>query len=313
MRRCARRQALAPGDAPVTGSQPRPRELEGKIAIVTGGANGIGAATAELFVEEGARVVIADLDEAAGAALATRLGDAARFQRVDVADKADVQALVDLAMAEFGGLDIMFNNAGVSGASHNRFLDDPLDDFERVVRINLAGVMYGSQIAARAMVRADKGSIMNTSSIAGIAASYGLLTYRAAKAGVINFTKSLAIDLGEYQVRVNCIAPGHIATGINPFRDATLPPARLAELDRLIEQTMQVNQPLKRRGSPRDVAQTAVFLGSDRSLHVTGQVIAVDGGITAGDPINLNAMLREARDEFLGQADQRNPSQEKPE
>ena len=234
-----------------------------------------------------------------------RLGDAARFQRTDVADKADVRAVVDLAMAEFGGLDIMFNNAGVSGASHNRFLDDPLDDFDRVVRINLAGVMYGSQIAAREMVKAGKGSIINTSSIAGLAASYGLLTYRAVKAGVINFTKSLAIDLGEYQIRVNSIAPGHIATGINPFRDASLPPALQAELDLVIEKTMQFNQPLKRRGSPRDVAQTAVFLGSDRSLQVTGQVIAVDGGITAGDPINLNAMLRDAKADLLGGAGDR--------
>ena len=278
------------------------RELEDKVAIVTGGANGIGAATAELFVEEGARVVIADLDEASGNALAQRLGEAARFHRADVADKADIRALVDLAIAEYGGLNIMFNNAGVSGSSHNRFLDDPLDDFDRVVSINLAGVMYGSQIAGREMAKAGKGSIINTSSVAGIAASYGLLTYRAVKAGVINFTRSLAIDLGEYQVRVNSIAPGHIATGINPFRDATLPPELQAELDVLIEKTMQINQPLKRRGSPRDVAQTAVFLGSDRSLHVTGQVIAVDGGITAGDPINLNAMLREAKADLLDRA-----------
>lgn len=289
------------------------RELEDKVAIVTGGANGIGGATAELFVEEGARVVIADLDEAAGTALAARLGDGARFQRVDVADKADIQAVVDLAVAQFGRLDIMFNNAGVSGNSHNRFLDDPLEDFDRVVQINLAGVMYGSQIAGRAMTRAGKGSIINTSSVAGLAASYGLLTYRAVKAGVINFTKSLAIDLGEYQVRVNSIAPGHIATGINPFRDATLSPELQAELDRLIEKTMQINQPLKRRGSPRDVAQTAVFLGSDRSQHVTGQVIAVDGGITAGDPINLNAMLREAKEQLLGGgASGKIASQEKP-
>lgn len=281
------------------------RELEDKVAIVTGGANGIGAATAELFVEEGARVVIADLDDWAGNALASRLGGSTRFQRVDVANKADIQALVDLALADFGNLDIMFNNAGVAGDAHNRFLDDPLDDFDRVVRINLAGVMFGSQIAAREMVRAGKGSIINTSSVAGIAASYGLLTYRAVKAGVINFTKSLAIDLGEFQIRVNSIAPGHIATGMNPFLDARLSPEHQAELGRLIESTMQINQPLKRRGTPRDVAQTAVFLASDRSLHVTGQVIAVDGGITAGDPINLNAMLREVTQNFHGGASKR--------
>ena len=277
----------------------RSPELENKVAIVTGGANGIGAATAQLFVEEGARVVIADVDAAAGTDLAARLGTAAIFQLADVADKADMKALVDLAISEYGGLDVMFNNAGISGISHNRFLDDPLEDFDRVVAINLAGVMYGSQAAAREMSKACKGSIINTSSIAGIAPSFGLLSYRAVKAGVINFTKSLAIDLGEYQIRVNGIAPGHIATGMNPFRDATLPPDLQAELDSLIEKTMQINQPLKRRGSAHDVAQTAVFLASDRSLHVTGQIIAVDGGITAGDPINLNAMLRAAKSNFM--------------
>ena len=274
-------------------------ELKGKVAIVTGGANGIGAATAELFVEEGAKVLIADLDEARGAALATRLGDAARFRRTDVADRAEIQALVDQAIAEFGDLDIMFNNAGFSGSFHNRYLNDPLEDFDRVLQVNLAGVMHGSQIAARHMVKQGKGSIINTSSIAAVAPGYAVLTYRAAKAGVLNFTKSLAIDLGEYGVRVNGIAPGHIPTGMNPFFDKNLAPERQAKLDRLMTETMQFNQPIKRSGSPRDVAQMAMFLGSDRSTDVTGQVIAVDGGVTAGDPINLNGMCAEARRKFL--------------
>ncbi|RYD94532.1 MAG: SDR family oxidoreductase [Sphingomonadales bacterium] len=274
-------------------------ELEGKVAIVTGGANGIGAATAELFVEEGARVLIADLDAERGEAIAARLGDKARFRRTDVADRAEIQALVDQAIADFGDLDIMFNNAGFSGNFHNRYLNDPLEDFDRVLQVNLAGVMHGSQIAARHMVKQGKGSIINTTSIAAVTAGYAVLTYRAAKAGVLNFTKSLAIDLGEYGIRVNGIAPGHIPTGMNPFFQKGLAPERQAKLDELMTATMQFNQPLKRIASGRDVAQMAMFLGSDRSLYVTGQVIAVDGGVTAGDPINLNGMCAEARRQFL--------------
>lgn len=274
-------------------------ELAGKVAIVTGGANGIGAATAELFVEEGAKVLIADLDAERGEALAAKLGAAALFRRTDVADRAQIQALVDQAITDFGDLDIMFNNAGFSGRFHNRYLNDPLEDFDRVIQVNLAGVMHGSQIAARHMVARGKGSIINTSSIAAVAPGYAVLTYRAAKAGVLNFTKSLAIDLGEHMVRVNGIAPGHIPTGMNPFFEKSLSPERQEKLDRLMSELMQFNQPLKRVASPRDVAQLALFLGSDRSLYVTGQVIAVDGGVTAGDPINLNAMLAEAKRKFL--------------
>jgi NAD(P)-dependent dehydrogenase (short-subunit alcohol dehydrogenase family) len=275
------------------------RELEGKVAIVTGGANGIGAATAELFVEEGAQVLIADLDEERGSALASRLGNSTRFRRTDVGNRDEVQALVDQAIADFGDLDIMFNNAGFSGTFHNRFMNDPLEDFDRVLQVNLAGVMYGSQIAARHMVKQRKGSIINTTSIAALQPGYAVFTYRAAKAGVLNFTKSLAIDLGEYMVRVNGIAPGHIPTGMNPFFDKTLGPERQAKLDALMGETMMFNQPIKRPGSPRDVAQMAMFLGSDRSTYVSGQVIAVDGAITAGDPINLNGMCAEARRNFL--------------
>lgn len=275
------------------------RELEGKVAIVTGGANGIGAATAELFVEEGARVLIADLDEERGSALAARLGDMTRFRKTDVADREQVQALVDQAITDFGDLDIMFNNAGFPGKFINRYLEDPLEDFDRVVRVNLAGVMYGSQIAARHMIRQRKGSIINTSSIAAVAPGYAAFTYRAAKAGVLNFTKSLAIDLGEYLVRVNGIAPGHIPTGMNPFFQKGLAPERQEQLDALMTETMQFNQPLKRGGTSRDIAQMAMFLGSDRSTYVTGQVIAVDGGITAGDPINLNGMCAANMRQFL--------------
>jgi NAD(P)-dependent dehydrogenase (short-subunit alcohol dehydrogenase family) len=274
-------------------------ELAGKIAIVTGGAKGIGEATVKVFAEEGAKVVIADVDVENGEKLAASLGQAARFRRTDVSDRADVQALVAYAIAEFGGLHVMFNNAAITGVFHNRFLDDPLADFDKVLHTDLAAVMYGAQSAAQHMVKNGGGSIINTTSIAGIDPGFALFTYRAAKAGVVNFTKSLAIDLGEYGVRVNAIAPGHISTSLGTITAPGLSPERTVALRALLEQLWSSNQPLRRKGTPRDVANTALFLASDRAAQVTGQVIAVDGGVTAGDPINLNAMMNEAREKFL--------------
>jgi NAD(P)-dependent dehydrogenase (short-subunit alcohol dehydrogenase family) len=136
----------------------------------------------------------------------------ARFKRTDVSNAEDVQALVDFAVAEFGGLHIMFNNAGIGGINANRFIDDELQDFQRVININLLGVMLGSQRAARYMAKHGGGSIINTTSISALKAGFGVMTYRASKAAVVHFTKCIAIDFAEYGVRVNCIAPGNIPT-----------------------------------------------------------------------------------------------------
>src|SRR5215470_20433990 len=163
----------------------------------------------------------------------------------------------------------MCNNAGISGAMSLRFLDDEMKDFERVMAVNLYGVMVGSQRAARHMAKNGGGSIINTSSIAGINAGGGVMTYRASKAAVIHVTRSLAIDLADHGIRVNCIAPGLIPTGIASFDRAPV---------------MRVIQPLKRQGQPRDVANAAVFLASERSAQTTGMVLPVDGGITVGAP-----------------------------
>jgi NAD(P)-dependent dehydrogenase (short-subunit alcohol dehydrogenase family) len=172
--------------------------LPGGVAIITGGASGIGRATVELFVEHGAKVVIADVNAEQGRALAGTLGASTVFKQTDVADATQVQALVDFTVAHFGGLQVMFNNAGISGAVHNRFLEDDLADFQRVIAVNLFGVMIGSQCAARYMAGHGGGSIINTSSIAALKPGLPLLSYRAAKAAVIHTTKSIATDLGEY-------------------------------------------------------------------------------------------------------------------
>jgi NAD(P)-dependent dehydrogenase (short-subunit alcohol dehydrogenase family) len=243
-------------------------ELSGKIAIVTGGASGIGRATVELFVDEGAQVVIADVDSARGEELAAKLGAAAAFQKTDVADADQVQALVDFAVARFGGLHVMFNNAG-TGSKIGRFLEDELVDFQRVMSVNLFGVMVGTQRAARHMVKHGGGSIINTTSIAALRPGGGVMIYRASKAGVIQFSRSVAIELGEYGIRVNCIAPGLIPTGITNY-DMT--PVR------------RQMQPLNRKGMPADVANAALYLASERSAQVTGMVLPVDGGASVGPP-----------------------------
>jgi NAD(P)-dependent dehydrogenase (short-subunit alcohol dehydrogenase family) len=251
------------------------RELSGKVAIVTGGASGIGRAAVELFVEEGAQVVIADVDAARGEELAATLGAAAAFERADVSRVDDVQELVDFTVARFGGLHVMLNNAGISGGM-SRFLDDEFKDFQRMMEVNLFAVMVGSQRAARHMAKNGGGSIINMSSIAAIKAGSGVMTYRAAKAAVIQFSRSIAIDLAEHGIRVNCIAPGHIRTAMTSY-----------DLGPVIRQT----QPLQRQGVPRDVADAALYLASDRSAQVTGLVLPVDGGTTVGAPVQLKGIL----------------------
>ena len=246
-----------------------PGELAGKVAVVTGGASGIGRATAELFVKEGACVVIADVNVDGGEDMANALGDAAVFKRTDVAEADEVQELVDFSVERFGGLNVMFNNAGISGTPR-RFLKDDFRDLRRVLDVNLLGVLLGTQRAARHMADHGGGSIINTTSIAGINAGPGFTSYRAAKAAVIHLTKSTAIDLAEHDVRVNCIAPAHIATPINTNYD--------------VSQIVRLMQPLQRNGTPEDVANAVLFLASDRSAQVTGIVFPVDGGTTAGPP-----------------------------
>jgi NAD(P)-dependent dehydrogenase (short-subunit alcohol dehydrogenase family) len=244
-------------------------DLSGKVAIVTGGAGGLGGAMVTRFVEEGAQVVIADVDDERAAGLATKLGDATAYQCTDVADPEQVQAVVDFAVARFGGLHVMVNNAGIS-SSHRRFLDDNLADFERVMAVNLLGVMLGIQRAGRHMATNGGGSIINITSIGGINAGAGLMTYRAAKAAVVHLTQSTAIDLAEHSIRVNCIAPAHIATAINATFDQS--------------QIVRLMQPLQRLGQPSDVADAVAFLASDRAAQITGVVLPVDGGTTAGPP-----------------------------
>ena len=260
-------------------------ELAGKVAIVTGGASGIGRGMVERFAAEGARVVIADVETDKGEALAATLGSDAFFRRTDVSDPEQVGALVAKAVEKFGGLHVMVNNAGVSGTMHRRFLDDDLADFHRVMGVNVLGVMAGTRDAARHMADNGGGSIINLTSIGGIQAGGGVMTYRASKAAVIQFTKSAAIELAYHEIRVNAIAPGNIPTPILAKSAANMDAEQLERFEATIRETMRADRPLKREGTPGDVAEAALYYATDRSRYVTGTVLPVDGGTSAGKPI----------------------------
>jgi len=259
-------------------------ELDGKVAIVTGGAAGIGRGIVERFAAEGARVVIADVDTDRGEALAAASGPDAIFQRTDVSDPEQVGALVATAVEKFGGLNIMVNNAGVSAAMH-RLLDDDLADFHRIMAVNVLGVMVGTRDAARHMAANGGGSIINMTSIGGIQAGGGVMTYRASKAAVIQFTKSAAIELAYHEIRLNAIAPGNIPTQIVATSAVNIDPADLARYEAAIRETMRADRPLKREGTTGDVAEAALYFAGDRSRYVTGTVLPVDGGTVAGKAI----------------------------
>jgi NAD(P)-dependent dehydrogenase (short-subunit alcohol dehydrogenase family) len=256
-------------------------ELSGRVAVVTGAATGIGRAIAERFVNEGARVVLADVDRERGEPLAEALGPQALFTRTDVAHPEQIGELIGFAVDRFGGLDVMVNNAGISGALYGKFLDDDFADFSRVMAVNLLGVMVGTQLAARYMAEHGGGSIVNITSVGGLIAGPGVMTYRASKAAVMFVSKSVAIELAEHDVRVNCIAPGNIPTQLLA---SSLGGEDAQKTTQAIRASMAANRPLNRDGTPEDVAEAALYLGSDRSRYVTGTTLPIDGGSTAGSP-----------------------------
>ena len=269
--------------------------LAGKVAIVTGGASGLGKATVQRFVDQGAKVVIADMDADRGSQLAERLGQSARFRRTDVSQAEQVQELVDFTVSELGGLQVMFNNAGVSQAVFPHFIDDDLADFDKVIGVNLRGVMLGTQRAARHMKDHGGGSIINAASIGGSQAGCGIITYRASKAAVIHFTKCMGIDFAQYGIRVNCISPGNIQTEMSAFPGQGMSGEMIARIQEAMRPLRMIGQPLKRTGLPEDIANAALYLASDLSAQMTGQELVVDGGATAGDPINRFVEVAQAR------------------
>ncbi len=253
-------------------------ELAGKVAIVTGGAGGIGRASAEALAAAGARVVVADVDAEAGEATAEELGDVVAFEPVDVGDIDQIQNMIDSTVARFGGLDILFNNAGI-GTAIAGFLKDDFEDFSRIIDVNLFGAIAGTQRAARYMKDHGGGTIINNASIAAINAGPSMIGYRASKAALAHATKCMAIDLAPFGIRVNCLTPAHIRTGITKYEMGPV---------------LKYMQPLEREATPEDVANAVVFLSSDRAAQVTGVVLPIDGGTSAGPSVAMTSLIMSA-------------------
>jgi NAD(P)-dependent dehydrogenase (short-subunit alcohol dehydrogenase family) len=248
--------------------------LEGKTAVITGAASGIGAGTARLFVSEGARVVVADMQVEAGQALVEELGDRALFAEVNVLDEAQVAAAVDLAVSDFGRLDVMFNNAGIVGAV-GRISEMSVEAWDNTIAILLRGVFLGVKHAARVMLPQNSGVILNTASTAGVLGGLGPHAYTAAKHGVIGLTKSVANELAPNAIRVNAIAPGNTVTAMTAsvttgdHEDLEATNARIASMS-----------PLGYAGVPDDIAAAALYLASDDARYVSGHTLVVDAGQT---------------------------------
>jgi NAD(P)-dependent dehydrogenase (short-subunit alcohol dehydrogenase family) len=252
--------------------------LAGQVAVITGGASGLGEATARLFVAEGARVVIADLHADLGQPLADELGESALFVQTNVTRESDVAAAVDRAVSHFGGrLDCRFNNAGIIGAVGG--IDEiEVEDFDATVAVNLRGVYLGMKHAARIMKPQGSGVILSTSSVAGVIGGLGPHTYATCKAAVIGLTRNVAAELGPFGIRVNAIAPGSMVTPMVAVA-FTGDPSKLERAQRGLEQA----SPLKgRAGQAIDIAHAALWLASQESGYVSGHTLTVDAGITTG-------------------------------
>jgi len=268
--------------------------LDGKRAVVTGAASGIGEATARLFVAEGATVVLADTDQLRGKRIATELGERARFVATDVSREQDVDQAVATSVEVFGGLDVMFNNAGIPGSTGG-IEETDVETWDRTIAVHLRGAFLGIRAAARIMRPQGHGSIINTSSAAASRANMAGHDYSAAKAAITHLTETAANELGEHGVRVNAVCPGAIATSIFG-RAAGLDSEEAQRTVDFMATVLSDAAPIRRVGRPADIAETVLWLASDASEFVTGQAIGVDGGLLTGS-LRRNAPM--ARSEVL--------------
>ena len=259
------------------------KRLEGKVAVITGAADGIGRATAILFAKEGAKLVLADINEKGLTKtldLISRQGGKAVGQKTDVSIESEVKALIDLALRTYSQIDILCNNAGITGTIA-ALEGQQEEDWRRVYGVNVLGAVFAVKHAAGHMQARKKGSIVNTASVAGIRSGAGGNAYSASKAALINFTQTAACDLGAYHIRVNAVCPGLIETGM------TRPIFDLAR-ERGKEEKLGSRCELRRFGRPEEVAYAILFLASDEASYITGQALPVDGGNTAS--LNLPGM-----------------------
>ena len=251
--------------------------LENKIILVTGGAAGIGKATVKLFAEEGAKVAFCDVNEAQGQALLEEIGPEHDFQKVNVTDRKMVQDWVDGVVRKYGRADVLVNNAGIlrdglfvkvkNGELVKQMSEEA---FDSVISVNLKGVFNCAQAVAPQMIKQGGGVILNASSVVGLDGNYGQTNYAATKAGVVGMTRVWARELGGSNIRVNAVAPGMVMTEM------------LASMPEEALETLRQKPPLKRIGTPEDVASLYLFLSSDEASYISGEVIRIDGGMVVG-------------------------------
>jgi NAD(P)-dependent dehydrogenase (short-subunit alcohol dehydrogenase family) len=257
--------------------------LEGKVAVITGAADGIGRATAILFAREGAKLVLADVNEQGlreSLSLIIKEGGEAIIRRTDVSVEGEVKNLVDLALQAYSRVDILCNNAGIVGGLANLESQDR-DDWQKVYAVNVLGAVFATKYLAKHMQERRRGAIVNTASVAGIRSGAGGNAYSASKAALINFTQTAACDLGGFNVRVNAVCPGLIETGMTrPVFDLAREKGKFNKLGSRCE--------LRRYGRAEEVAYAILFLASDEASYITGQALPVDGGNTAS--LNLPGM-----------------------
>jgi NAD(P)-dependent dehydrogenase (short-subunit alcohol dehydrogenase family) len=249
--------------------------LDGKVALITGAGNGMGRCAAELFASEGARIVVADFDEQLGAATVTTITDAggeAAFVKVDVSDDDQVAAMIGFAVDRFGGLHVLYNNAGIFPADDGGVTETPESTWERVMDVNLKGVWLGCKHGIPAMLSSGGGSIVNVASfVAIVGAATAQIAYTASKGGVLSMTREIAVEYARQGIRANSLCPGPIATPM--LEELMSDPAR--------RQRRMVHIPMGRLGQAEELARAALFLASDESSFMTGASLVVDGGITA--------------------------------
>lgn len=250
-------------------------QLNGKVAFITGAGSGIGEEIARAFVAQGATVVVADIDEAAGRRVADDIGTLSRYHRLDVTDSLAVQVALEQTAERYGSLDVLVNNAGIGLVGSIEETSD--EDFERLMSVNVNGVYYGCKHAIPLMLKQGRGNIINIGSVAGLIGIERRFAYCATKGAVIAMTRQLAIDYATRGIRVNCIAPGTVHT---PFVDSYLQHFHAHELEET-KARLHARQPIGRMGTPRDIAAMAVYLACDDSSFVTGAVMTIDGGWTA--------------------------------
>ncbi len=243
--------------------------LKDKVAVITGGANGLGKATAFLFSEHGAKVVIVDVNQESGDQVVAEIiteGGVASFIKTDVSNSDDVNKMVENVVADYGGIDILINNAGILADA--RLVKMTEETWDRVIDINLKGIFLCGQAAAKVMIEKEKGGvIVNTSSVVGLYGNFGQSNYVASKSGVIGMTKTWARELGKYNIRVNAVAPGFMKTEI------------IKDMPEKIINYMKEKVYLKRMGEPKDIANAFLYLASDMGNYVNGTVLSVDGGV----------------------------------